>query len=135
MTANQETKRDVAPWLKGVTLPIPAIKREKRQKVSVRDWLISASSKALPSLASDVHLKELIAALRMIDLDSEKESFKRHAEINDHICRVILDYLRRVRIRSMIIRADTALDGKRLHCILTLESRGRTVTRYLELNT
>lgn len=133
MTAGQ-AKQDRSIW-QGLqsALPLPVFKRRKRQKVSIRTWLIDASSKALPSLASDVHLKELINSLRSIDLDSEKESFKRHAEINDHICRVILDYLKRVRIRTMIIRADTALDGAKLHCILTMESRGRTVTRYLEL--
>lgn len=111
------------------------LKRKPRQKVSVNQWLIDASKKALPSLAADIHLKELIHRLRTTEADKEREVYKRQSDVNDHICQILIDYLRRVRIRTMIIRADTSLEGDKLHCILTLESRGRIVTRYLELKT
>jgi hypothetical protein len=111
------------PW------PTPA----KKEPVKVLAWLVEASNKAMPSLLADTQLKELLAVLRGVAITDESAMAKARNSVNEQICQIVIDYLRRLGVRHVIVDCVTSVEASRVHCILTLETRGRVATRYLEL--
>lgn len=91
------------------------------------------AQKALPSLKADIMLKEMIEEIS--ELDEAEDDHKIEdalEEIRAHISRVVMDYLKRSRVKGLSVESDISLEGSTIHCVLTMRAYERYAHKYLE---
>lgn len=111
------------------------VRVRKKEPIKVLPWLVEASTKAMPSLTADTRLRELISELKAAAVSDEDGMTRLRNSVNEHICQILIDYLRRLGVRHVLVDCESSVEGGRVHCILSLETRGRIATRYLEFKT
>jgi hypothetical protein len=116
-------------WIKG-KWPLKA--KPKAEPVNVAVWLAEAMNKAQPSIAADVRLAELLASFRSVAQKDEQGAFRARNMISEHICQIVIDCLRRFKAGHVVVDCVISVEGQRCHAILTLETRGRVASRYME---
>lgn len=117
---------NVLAWIEGKR---PAKAKEPE---NISAWLVEAMNKAQPSLTADVRLAELLASLRTIGAKDESGAVRVRNMISEHICQIVIDCLRRFGTRHVVVDCVISVEGQRCHAILTLETRGRVASRYME---
>ena len=103
-----------------------------KETSNIGAWLADAMNKSQPSLAADVRLNELLAALRSVAAKDEHGAIRARNMVNEHICQIVIDYLRRAGARQIVVECAISVEGQRCHAILTLETKGRIASRYME---
>ena len=115
--------------LKNIRLRMVGQKREPR---NIAAWLADAMARVQPSLAANVRLAELIAALRNVAAKDERGMVRARNMVDEHICQIVIDCLRRFGARHIVVDCTISVEGQRCHAILTLETEGRVASKYME---
>ncbi len=105
---------------------------KSKQPPDIGKWLADAMNKAQPSLVADVRLAELLAALRSVGAKDEEGAIRARNMVNEHICQIVIDCMRRFGGRNIVVECAISVEGHRCHAILTLETKGRIASRYME---
>jgi len=105
---------------------------KRKEPPNVAAWLADAMAKVQPSLAADVRLAELIAVLRNVAAKDETGMVRARNMVDEHICQIVIDCLRRFGARHVLVDCVISVEGPRCHAILTLETKGRVASKYME---
>jgi hypothetical protein len=114
------------------TLAFIRTRTKRKEPANITAWLSEAMNKAQPSIAADVRLAELLAALRAVAAKDDDGAVRARNMVSEHICQIVIDCLRRFRAGYVSVDCVISIEGQRCHAILTLETKGRVASRYME---
>jgi hypothetical protein len=100
---------------------------------SVRAWLRTETSKAMPSIQADTMLRDMVRELIALEDNDDNGIEDMLEDIKGHVSKIIIDYMHRARIKALKVDTHVSVEGKKVHAILNMSAWGRRATKHLEI--